>query len=194
MLDQTRQSAFTESVELEADSQHAEAVWGLSLSKHIAQRKLNKAGIKGLEHAAEVHRADVAHRVPKLCLIEEIEKLGAELQALTFSDFRPLERRKLPIHESGAPQDVASEVSVTPRSQLVNRRRADAAEMRVGSGGGRAAAAAVEPRIRPARNGICRAGVVKGDFAPNVIGCSHEEDAAEAAVFALKHVECGAAA
>ena len=68
------------------------------------EKKLNgyltDARIVGAGHKSEIGIEEVPLRFPELSMIEDIEKLGAELQALGFRQTQVFQQREIPVVEA----------------------------------------------------------------------------------------------
>src|SRR6516225_6714147 len=112
-------------------------------SKKQFQSKLNQPWVASLHHGTEsCSVADVAVRVHKLRVIEQVEEFGAELKLRALADGRVLEQRKVEVVNPGTATDGSRRISDdaelsrlskarrikgvmigTPRIELAKRRR-----------------------------------------------------------------------
>src|SRR5580693_5013874 len=81
---------------------------GSRCSEDEFQGQLHKAAWQGFRNFAEVWRTDVVVRQPEVSVVENVEELRAELQALGLANRNVLECGEIPLFEAGSFDDVAA--------------------------------------------------------------------------------------
>src|SRR5450755_3810692 len=90
---------------------------------------------------AERRGADIAVRQPKVCMVQEVEQLAAELQFFIFGDTNVLESREVPVCVSRSLKNVAAFIAELLHWRVYILRNS------LESGG-------IEPFLRRARSGV----------------------------------------
>src|SRR5580704_13854583 len=75
------------------------------------------AGASGIDIAGRVGNKSRQNRVGEVRMVQDIEKVRAQLHAHALGDFRVFINRKIPLLEGRALEGIPSQVSVVPRSR-----------------------------------------------------------------------------
>src|SRR5678815_2544932 len=123
------------------------SIMSFSVLEREFQTKLNKPRIVGRGNTTEVCTADVAIRITKLRMVEDVEELRSEFEDLALSYLRALQHGDVEVDVAWSMEHIATQAAEPSRALGERRSGTDPTEEWIGSRCGRTTTRSVEGAI-----------------------------------------------